>query len=79
MFIHDQTPPKGRASLPTSVPMKLPFYTPLPLRLLLDFESESGHLPFSLAIWMCSKDVEEAYGVANHNQNTPEGRSQLPS
>lgn len=79
MFIHDQTPPKGRASLPTSVPMKLPFYTPLPLRLLLDFESESGHLPSSLAIWMCSKDVEEAYGVANHNQNTPEGRSQLPS
>ena len=79
VFIHDQTPPKGRASLPPSVSKKLPFYTHLPSRLSQPLEVRSGLLSSLQAICMSSMDVEEAQGMANNNQNSPEGLSQLPS
>ncbi|KAF2576256.1 hypothetical protein F2Q70_00003096 [Brassica cretica] len=50
VFIHDQTLPKGRASLPPSVPMKLPFYTHLPSRLSQPLEEGSVLLSSSIII-----------------------------
>ena len=79
MIIHDQNPSKSRSSLPPLFPMKLPFHTHLPSRLSLPLEVESGHPSSFQAICVSSMDVEEAQGVANNNQNSPEGRSQLPS
>ncbi|KAL0696333.1 hypothetical protein Bca4012_063513 [Brassica carinata] len=79
MIIHDQNPSKSRASLRLLFSMKLPSHTHLPSRLSLPLELESG-LPTSLlAICVSSMDVEESQGVAKNNQNSPEGRSQLPS
>ena len=57
VFIHDQTLPKGRASLPPSVPVKLPFYTHLPSRLSQPLEVGSGLLSSSLAIFVCSQTL----------------------
>ena len=74
-----QTPSQGRASLPPSVPMKLPFYTHLPLRLSQPLEVGSGLLSSLQDICAWCMDIEEEQGVANINQNSPEGRSQLPS
>ena len=50
VIIHDQTSSQGRPSLPPSVPMKLPFYTHLPLRLFMPLRLESGLLPSLLTI-----------------------------
>ena len=62
VIIHDQTSSQGRPSLPPSVPMKLPFYTHLPLRPSWPLRMSSGHLPSFLTTCVCSQALEDALG-----------------
>ncbi|KAF3597741.1 hypothetical protein DY000_02020788 [Brassica cretica] len=75
VFIHDQTLPMGRALLPPSVPIKLPFYTYLPSRLSQPLEVGSRLLSSSINICVCSQALEDSLGVNNTNQNPSKGRS----